>query len=177
MSRVAKKPVKVPAGITIDFDGNSIKVKGSKGSLEKSLHPSVGVKLEDNILYFNPKQDDAAANAITGTTRAVVSNMIQGVHEGFVKELQLIGVGYKAQAKDRILNLTLGHSHPINYEIPKGITIETPSVTEVIVKGIDKELVGQVCADIIAYRPTEPYKGKGVRYKGQLVILKEAKKK
>lgn len=177
MSRVAKNPVKVPSGVTINFNGNRINIKGSKGNLEKDLHEAVMVKYEENTLYFQPTEGVEIADALAGTTRALVNNMIQGVSEGFVKELQLVGVGYKAQAKGHVLNLTLGHSHPINYEIPKGITIETPSQTEIVVKGIDKELVGQVCADIIAYRKPEPYKGKGVRYKGQLIKLKEAKKK
>lgn len=177
MSRVAKNPVKVPSGVTVTFNNNSINVKGGKGQLERDLHAAVKVKLEDNTLYFEPNNDIEIANAIAGTTRAVVNNMVIGVSEGFLKELQLVGVGYKAQAKGQILSLTLGHSHPINYEVPKGITVETPTPTEILVKGIDKEVVGQVCADIIAYRKTEPYKGKGVRYKGQLVILKEAKKK
>lgn len=177
MSRVAKNPVKLPAGVTVTFDGNKINVKGSKGNLERNLHQAVSVKLADNTLYFEAEGDSDSANALAGTTRAVVNNMVKGVSDGFVKELQLVGVGYKAQAKGNVLSLTLGHSHPINYDVPKGITVDTPTQTEVVVKGVDKELVGQVCADIIAFRPPEPYKGKGVRYKGQQIILKEAKKK
>lgn len=177
MSRVAKNPIKLPAGVTVNLNGNTISVKGSKGHLERNLHQAVSVKLEYNVLYFEPRNEIESADALAGTTRAVVNNMIKGVSDGFVKELQLVGVGYKAQAKGNSLSLTLGHSHPINYSVPNGITIETPSQTEVIVKGINKEVVGQVCADIIAFRPPEPYKGKGVRYKGQQIILKEAKKK
>jgi large subunit ribosomal protein L6 len=177
MSRVAKNPVKVPSGVTINITGNRISIKGSKGLLERDLHEAVIVKYENDTLFFQPKESVETADALAGTTRAIVNNMVTGVSQGFVKELQLVGTGYKAQAKGHVLNLILGHSHPIDYEIPKGITIETPTQTEVVVKGIDKELVGQVCADIIAFRPPEPYKGKGVRYKGQLIILKEAKKK
>jgi large subunit ribosomal protein L6 len=177
MSRVAKNPIKLPSGVTVDFAGNKITVKGSKGTLEKDFHNDVAVSFEDNILRFAPKNETPAANALAGTTRAIVNNMVIGVSDGFVKELQLVGVGYKAAAKGTELDLSLGHSHPINYKLPKGITIETPTATEIVVKGIDKEIVGQVCADIIAYRKIEPYKGKGVRYKGQKVILKEAKKK
>ncbi|MBA2654475.1 MAG: 50S ribosomal protein L6 [Gammaproteobacteria bacterium] len=177
MSRVAKNPIKLPSGVSVTFNGNKINIKGSKGSLERNIHEAVSVKLEDDTMYFEPKSDLVTANALAGTTRAVVNNMVKGVSEGFVKELQLVGVGYKAQSKGNILGLTLGHSHPINYDVPQGITIETPTQTEIVVKGVDKELVGQVCADIIAYRKPEPYKGKGVRYKGQQIILKEAKKK
>lgn len=177
MSRVAKNPIKIPSGVTVSFNGNRISIKGSKGQLERDLHDSVVVKQEEGTLLFQPNEQVGIADALAGTTRAIVNNMVKGVSEGFTKELQLVGTGYKAQAKGHVLNLTLGHSHPIDYSIPKGITVETPSPTEVIVKGVDKELVGQVCADIVAYRPPEPYKGKGVRYKGQEIILKEAKKK
>jgi large subunit ribosomal protein L6 len=177
MSRVAKNPIKLPAGVSVTLSGNKINVKGSKGILERELHEAVSAELKDNTLYFSPHANKESANALAGTMRAVVSNMVIGVNVGFVKELQLVGVGYRAQAKGNTLSLTLGHSHPINYEIPKGISIETPAPTEIIVRGIDKELVGQVSADIMAYRKVEPYKGKGIRYKGQQIILKEAKKK
>lgn len=177
MSRVANNPVKVPSGVTVNLTGNKINIKGTKGQLERDLHDAVTVKLEDNTLLFQPNDKVESADALAGTTRAIVFNMVKGVSEGFTKELQLVGTGYKAQAKGTVLNLTLGHSHPIDYSVPKGITIETPTPTEVIVKGVDKELVGQVCADIISFRPPEPYKGKGVRYKGQAITLKEAKKK
>lgn len=177
MSRVAKNPINIPQGVTVNINGNRISIKGSKGQLERDLHEAVIVKVEDNALKFQPKDSIEIANALAGTTRAIVSNMVKGVSEGFVRELQLVGTGYRAQTKGNSLSLTLGHSHPIEYPLPKGITAETPSATEIVIKGIDKELVGQVCADIIAFRPPEPYKGKGVRYKGQLIILKEAKKK
>lgn len=177
MSRVAKNPIKVPAGVNVSFDGQEINVKGSKGNLRRAINNSVSVKYEDNLIYFLPQNGVDNSVALAGTERALINNMIKGVNEGFTKELQLVGVGYKAQAKGKVLSLSLGHSHPINYEVPEGVTIETPSATEIVVKGIDKQLIGQVCADIISYRKIEPYKGKGVRYKGQIVILKEAKKK
>jgi large subunit ribosomal protein L6 len=177
MSRVAKNPVKVPPGVTVSFDGSKINIKGGKGNLEKCIHDTVNVKYEENLLYFEPKAGIQTADALAGTMRSIVSNMVKGVSDGFIRELQLVGVGYRAQAKGDVLNLTLGYSHPINYYIPKGVTIETPTQTEIVVKGIDNEQVGQVCADIIAYRKIDPYKGKGVRYKGQQIILKEAKKK
>lgn len=177
MSRVAKNPIKVPSGVTVNVSGNTISVKGSKGQLEREIHEAVKVNYADNVILFEPKEGMEIGNALSGTTRAIVSNMVQGVSEGFTKELQLVGTGYKAQAKGNILGLSLGHSHPIDYHVPKGITVETPTPTEIVIKGIDKELIGQVCADIIAFRPPEPYKGKGVRYKGQEIILKEAKKK
>lgn len=177
MSRVAKNPVQLPAGVSVNLNDSILQVKGAKGSLERHVNEAVLVKIENNALHFEPREGYDRANSLAGTTRALANNMVKGVHEGFVKELQLVGVGYKAQAKGDTLSLSLGTSHPINYTIPAGITIESPTATEIVVKGIDKELVGQVCADIISYRPTEPYKGKGVRYKGQVIILKEAKKK
>ncbi len=177
MSRVAKNPVKLPSGVNVTISDNLITIKGNKGTLERRIHDAVSVKLEDNALHVSLGSDRDGLKALSGTTRAVINNMVIGVSSGFEKTLALVGVGYKAQVKGEILSLTLGHSHPINHPIPKGITIDTPTATEILVKGIDKELVGQVCADIIAYRPIEPYKGKGVRYKGQQVILKEAKKK
>lgn len=177
MSRVGKNPIKVPSGVTVNLNGNTISIKGSKGLLEREIHEAVKVKYADNVILFEPNGEIDIADALAGTTRAIVYNMVQGVSEGFTRELQLIGTGYKAQAKGSVLNLSLGHSHPIDYRVPTGITIETPSPTEIVIKGIDKELLGQVCADIIAFRPPEPYKGKGVRYKGQVIILKEAKKK
>lgn len=176
MSKVAKNPIHVNK-VVVTIENDHIHVKGTKGELKRAISNAVNVKFEENVLYFSPKNDLASANALAGTTRAIVNNMIQGVTQGFTKDLQLVGVGYKAQAKGNCLTLNLGYSHLIDYPIPEGITIETPSATEISVKGIDKELVGQVCADIIGFRPPEPYKGKGVRYKGQVIILKEAKKK
>ena len=177
MSRIANKPVPVPAAVQVSMDGQQITVKGPKGTLEQQLHRLVEVTQENGELSFKARDGSKAANALTGTTRSVTSNMIVGVSDGFEKKLELVGVGYRAQAKGRILNLTLGFSHPVDYELPEGVTAETPSQTEIVVKGTDKQQVGQVAAEIRAYRPPEPYKGKGVRYADEMVVRKEAKKK
>jgi large subunit ribosomal protein L6 len=175
MSRIAKAPISVAKGVDVKIDGRRVTVKGSKGSLEMALHPSVSVKFEDGVLSVTPASDSAWAMA--GTMRALLNNMVQGVSQGFEKKLQLVGVGYRAQGKGKILNLNLGFSHPIDYPVPEGVTIETPSQTEIVVSGSDKQRVGQVAADIRAFRPPEPYKGKGVRYADERIIRKEAKKK
>jgi len=175
MSRVANNPVPVPSGVDVAISGQSVNVKGPKGALALDVHGTVEVKQEDGTVRFAPRRKDARPMA--GTMRALVNNMVVGVSQGFERKLELRGVGYRAQAQGKVLNLTLGFSHPVNYEIPEGITIETPSQTEILVKGIDKQLVGEVAAKIRAYRPPEPYKGKGVRYSDEQVILKEAKKK
>ncbi len=177
MSRIAKKPVAVPAAVEVTENGQQITVKGPKGSLQHSVHELVEVKLEDGELNFSPRDESKAANALAGTTRALISNLVVGVTDGFEKKLELVGVGYRAQAKGKVLNLTLGFSHPVDYEVPEGVTIETPSQTEIILKGTDKQRVGQVAAEIRAFRPPEPYKGKGVRYADEVVVRKEAKKK
>ncbi len=177
MSRVAKQPVELPSGVEVKIDGQAILVKGAKGSMQHDVHGSVEVRQDDNVLTFAPKEESTAAVALAGTTRALVSNMVTGVSEGFEKKLQLVGVGYRAQAQGQKLNLTLGLSHPVDYPVPEGITIETPSQTEVVVKGVDKQRVGQVAAEIRAYRPPEPYKGKGVKYADEVIVRKEAKKK
>ena len=179
MSRVAKNPVSIPAGIEVNITGQSISVKGSKGALTHEIHLAVNViKDEENkLLKFNARLDQANANALSGTTRALINNMVTGVAQGFEKKLQLVGVGYRAQVQGNKLNLTLGFSHPVEHPIPEGITIEAPSQTDIVVKGIDKQKVGQVAADIRAYRPPEPYKGKGVRYADERIVRKEAKKK
>ncbi|MDT8385324.1 MAG: 50S ribosomal protein L6 [Gammaproteobacteria bacterium] len=177
MSRVAKNPIQIPAGVEVTLSGQSVKVKSSKGELIHETHDSVEVTQQDSVLTFAARDTAASSNALAGTTRAVVNNMVTGVSTGFEKKLTLIGVGYRAQAQGKTLNLSLGFSHPVEYVVPEGITIETPSQTEVIVKGIDKQQVGQVAANIRAYRPPEPYKGKGVRYSDEHVIRKEAKKK
>jgi large subunit ribosomal protein L6 len=177
MSRVAKKPVELPAGVEININGNTVTVKGSKGSLEHTIHGSVAVKQDDKVLTFAPRDGSKTAMALTGTTRALVGNMVQGVSQGFEKKLQLVGVGYRAQAQGQKLNLTLGFSHPVDYAVPEGVTVETPSQTEVVVRGADKQKVGQVAAEIRAYRPPEPYKGKGVKYADEIIVRKEAKKK
>ena len=175
MSRIAKAPITVAKGVDIKIDGRRVTVKGGKGSLELDLHPSVSVDLEDGVLTVKPANDEAWAMA--GTMRALLGNMVHGVSEGFQKKLQLVGVGYRAQGKGKVLNLSLGFSHPIDYPVPEGITIETPSQTEIVVSGSDKQRVGQVAAEIRGFRPPEPYKGKGVRYSDEHVIRKEAKKK
>ncbi|MBL1276614.1 MAG: 50S ribosomal protein L6 [Ectothiorhodospiraceae bacterium] len=177
MSRVAKNPIHVPAGVEVTLSGQSVKVKSSKGELMHEAHALVEVNQNDSVLTFAARNTDTNANAQAGTTRSLINNMVLGVSKGFEKKLTLIGVGYRAQSQGNKLNLSLGFSHPVVYDVPEGIIIETPSQTEVIVKGIDKQKVGQVAANIRAYRPPEPYKGKGVRYTDEHVIRKEAKKK
>jgi large subunit ribosomal protein L6 len=177
MSRIANNPITIPAGVEISFDGNNVIVKGKNGQLSHSLYPNVEFDLSENQLKTKWNKDDKNAKSHAGTARSIVNNMVTGVTQGFEKKLTLIGVGYRAQVKGKVLNLTLGFSHPIDFSIPEGITIETPSQTEIIVKGCDKQQVGQVSANIRAYRPPEPYKGKGVRYADEHVVRKEAKKK
>ena len=175
MSRIANKPIPLPKGVEIQQSGSHLTVKGGKGSLELDLPAGVNLSIEE----AEAKIETAAPEhrAIAGTMRSLVNNMVVGVSEGFERKLELVGVGYRAQAQGKTLNLTLGFSHPVNHALPEGITVETPSQTEILVKGIDKQLVGQVSADIRAYRPPEPYKGKGVRYADERVVRKEAKKK
>jgi large subunit ribosomal protein L6 len=177
MSRIANQPVPVPAAVEINLNGQQLTVKGPKGSLEHKIHGLVAVTHENGELHFKARDESKAANALTGTTRSVANNMVIGVNDGFERKLELVGVGYRAQAKGNILNLTLGFSHPVDYQLPEGVTAETPSQTEILLKGTDKQRVGQVAAEIRAYRPPEPYKGKGVRYSDEVVIRKEAKKK
>ncbi|MDF3055468.1 MAG: ribosomal protein [Gammaproteobacteria bacterium] len=177
MSRVAKKPISLPSGVEVKLNNQHLVVKGSKGTLEREIHFLVMITLTENILNFSPKEEGVNADAMAGTARALVNSMVIGVSQGFEKKLLLVGVGYKAEVKGKILNLNLGFSHPVLYTIPDGVTVETPSQTEVLVKGVDKELVGQVAADIRKYRPPEPYKGKGVRYSDEVIDLKEGKKK
>ena len=175
MSRIAKAPIDVVKGVDVKIDGQHVTVKGSKGTLALDLHPTVAVSLEDGVISVVPEND--AAWAMAGTMRALLSNMVQGVSEGFSKKLQLVGVGYRAQGKGKVLNLNLGFSHPIDYTVPDGVTIDTPSQTEIVVSGSDRQRVGQVAAEIRAFRPPEPYKGKGVRYSDERIVRKEAKKK
>ena len=177
MSRVAKAPIEIPAGVEIALNGQEVTVKGAQGSLSRVVNNAVELVKEDNELRTVARDGVANATAQAGTARALLQNMVVGVTKGFERKLQLIGVGYRAQAQGKKLNLTLGFSHPVEFEIPEGITIETPSQTEVVVKGADKQLVGQVAANIRAYRKPEPYKGKGVRYADEQVRRKEAKKK
>jgi large subunit ribosomal protein L6 len=177
MSRIAKAPIIIPNGVEIRIDANNVSVKGSNGHLSHEFNTAIKVVIRGNIISIEWNSDDKKATAQAGTARAVVKNMVVGVSDGFEKKLTLIGVGYRAQAKDRILSLTLGYSHPIDFIIPNQIIIETPSQTEIVIKGSSKQLVGEVAAKIRSYRPPEPYKGKGVRYIDELVIRKEAKKK
>lgn len=177
MSRVAKAPVNLPAGVEVTINGQNITVKGPKGALSRTLHSAVEVKQEENAIVFAPREGIVKANAQAGTARALVNNMVIGVTEGFTKKLILKGVGYRAAMKGNAVGLTLGFSHPVEHALPEGINAECPSQTEIVLTGIDKQLVGQVAADIRAYRQPEPYKGKGVRYFDEMVRTKEAKKK
>ena len=177
MSRIAKKPVELPSGVEVKINGQMVNVKGPKGSSDITLHEAVAVAQNDQELNFSMTDEKATNQAMAGTMRSLVANMVHGVSQGFEKKLTLIGVGYRANIQGKVLNLTLGFSHPVNFEIPEGINIECPSQTEIVVTGIDKQQVGQVSANIRAYRPPEPYKGKGVRYSDEHVLRKEAKKK
>ncbi|MDW7746870.1 MULTISPECIES: 50S ribosomal protein L6 [unclassified Halomonas] len=176
MSRVAKYPVKLPAGVEVKLDGDQLSVKGSQGTLSQTVHPDVVIGQEEGQLTFQPSES-AKSWAMVGTTRALVQNLVTGVSEGFTKSLEIIGVGYRAQAKGQTLNLTLGFSHPVDYTLPEGVTAETPKNTVIVLKSADKQKLGQCAAEIRAFRPPEPYKGKGVRYADEQVRRKEAKKK
>ena len=177
MSRVADSPVTVPADVDVKLSGQRIDVKGTKGALVMDVHERVEISFKDGVLRFAPRSTDKQSNAMAGTTRSLVNNMVTGVSQGFERRLQLQGVGYRAQAQGNKLNLQLGFSHPVEYRLPEGIAVETPSQTEIVVSGVSKQLVGQVSAEIRAFRPPEPYKGKGVRYANEHVRRKEAKKK
>jgi large subunit ribosomal protein L6 len=182
VSRVTKNPLIVPAGIDVTITGQTIKVKGAKGALEYQAHSCVSITKEDKLIKFQANTgvigvDGANAEALAGTARALVRNMLDGVHKGYEKKLVLIGVGYRAQVQGKVLNLQVGFSHPVKFPIPPGINIEVPSQTEIVIRGIEKQLVGLVAAQIRAYRPPEPYKGKGIRYDGEVVVQKEGKKK
>ncbi|TKB49545.1 50S ribosomal protein L6 [Ferrimonas aestuarii] len=177
MSRIAKAPVTIPAGVEVTLNGQEIVIKGGKGTLSHNINAAVEVVKEENELKFAPREGIAKANAQAGTARAVVNNMVIGVSEGFVKKLQLNGVGYRAAVKGNAVNLTLGFSHPVEHVLPEGVKAECPSQTEIVLSGADKQAVGQTAAEIRAYRAPEPYKGKGVRYADENVRRKEAKKK
>jgi large subunit ribosomal protein L6 len=177
MSRVAKNPVAVPAGVEVTINANVVAIKGPLGTLEQAANENVVIAREGDTLTFAPADDSIRANAMSGTMRALLANMVQGVTKGFERKLQLVGVGYRAQAAGDVLNLTLGYSHPIAHKMPDGIKVETPSQTEILIKGMDRQKVGQVAADVRAYRKPEPYKGKGVRYSDEVVVIKETKKK
>ncbi len=174
MSRIAKKPIELPKGVEFKNADGRLEVKGPKGALHMNLHPAVTINAEDGVLNVAPVNE--ADMAMAGTMRALVANMVEGVNNGFERKLALVGVGYRAAVQGKNLNLQLGFSHPVEFEVPEGVTIETPSQTEIIVRGSDKQQVGQVAAKIRAYRPPEPYKGKGVRYADERVVMKEAKK-
>jgi len=174
MSRIANAPIELPKGVEFNHADGVVKVKGAKGQLEMEIHPTVGLTVEDGVVSVAPEASGTMAMA--GTMRALIANMVVGVTDGFEKKLELIGVGYRAQVQGNKLNLHLAFSHPVEFDVPEGVTIETPTQTEVVVKGSSKQLVGQVAAEIRGYRPPEPYKGKGVRYAGERVVMKEAKK-
>lgn len=177
MSRIANNPVPIPKGVEVTFTADNIKVKGAKGSLGLAIHPLVQVSQEGETLRFAPKAAEKKAEALSGTIRALVNNMVWGVSQGFERRLQLVGVGYRAQMQGQKLVLNLGYSHPVEFTVPADLTIEVPSPTEIVIKGADKQRVGQVAANIRGFRPPEPYKGKGVRYSDEIVVRKEAKKK
>jgi len=177
MSRIAKEPVALPQGVEFKQEGNVVTIKGSKGSLSLDLNSEVELSHDDGSLKVAPRSGSRFAVAVAGTMRSLLANMVQGVTDGFERKLELVGVGYRAQAQGSKLNLTLGFSHPVVYEVPEGVSVETPSQTQVVITGTDKQKVGQVAAEIRRFRPPEPYKGKGVRYANERVVIKEAKKK
>ena len=177
MSRVAKKPIVLPPGVSFALTGERISVKGPLGSLDFPANPAVTVEEEGGSLLCKPVAGAPQADALSGTVRAVVANMVTGVSSGFERKLTLVGVGYRAQAQGDMLNLSLGFSHPVAYQLPDGITAVTPTQTEIVIKGVDRQLVGQVAAEVRNYRKPEPYKGKGVRYAEEVVVIKETKKK
>tara|TARA_B100000902_G_scaffold395942_1_gene455648 strand:- start:1296 stop:1844 length:549 start_codon:yes stop_codon:yes gene_type:complete len=176
MSRVAKNPITVPDSVNLTIDNNVVKVKGSKGELDLNMHSSVSLEINENIITIKYDEKNQQSIALAGTTRAIINNMIIGVTDGFEKKLELIGVGYRAKASGKLLELTLGFSHPIKYQLPEEVDVETPSQTEVILRSHNKQVLGQAAAEIRSFRPPEPYKGKGVRYSDEQVKRKEAKK-
>lgn len=177
MSRVAKNPVQLPSGVDVVLNGQKLTVKGSKGTLDLVVHSNVIVEKDEKTLTFAARDGAQKSRALAGTTRALVSNMVTGVTNGFERKLQLVGVGYRAKAAGSQLNLSLGFSHPVDYQVPAGVTVETPTQTEIVLKSSNKQLLGQVASEIRSFRPPEPYKGKGVRYSDETVLRKEAKKK
>ncbi len=176
MSRIANNPVTIPSGVDVNIAGSLVTIKGSKGELSHNVHPLVTVEQDDNVLKTTVSSNSKQAKALSGTTRALIQNIVTGVSEGFERKLEIVGVGYRAAVSGKTLNLTLGFSHPVEFPIPDGITIETPSQTEIVIKGVDKQQVGQIAANLRAYRAPEPYKGKGVRYANERIVRKEAKK-
>ena len=177
MSRIGNLPVVLPKGVDVTLAHDQISVKGPLGTLTQQLSQTIEVSREGDKIVFKSRDESIQTNAMSGTLRALVSNMVVGVTKGYERKLQLVGVGYRAQAQGDKLNLTLGFSHPVVHRMPKGIKVETPALTEIVIKGIDKQVVGQVAAEVRGYRPPEPYKGKGVRYADERVVLKDTKKK
>ena len=177
MSRIAKEPIELPQGVEFKQEGNVVTLKGGNGSLSLELNNEVELTQTDNILQVSPRSGSRFSAAVAGTMRALLANMVTGVTNGFERKLQLVGVGYRAQVQGKKLNMTLGFSHPVVHDVPEDVTVEAPSQTEIVIKGADKQKVGQVAAEIRNYRPPEPYKGKGIRYSDERVIMKEAKKK
>ena len=177
MSRVGKMPIAVPQGVDVAITADNITVKGSNGTLVRALNPLVTIKKDGGKLSFAPANDSTAADAMSGTMRALVANMVGGVSKGFEKKLALVGVGFRAQAAGQKLNLQIGYSHPVVKDMPAGIKVATPTQTEIVISGPDRQVVGQLAAEVRAFRPPEPYKGKGIRYVGERVVLKETKKK
>jgi len=177
MSRIAKEPIVVPQGVEVTLDGQKVTIKSKKGEMSLNVHSTVTVTVENNVIKVAQKVENKEANMQSGTTRALLHNMVVGLDKGFEKALKLVGVGYRAAVKGKVLNLVLGYSHPIDYELPEGITAECPSQTDIILKSFDKALLGQVAAKVRAFRAPEPYKGKGVRYADEIIHIKEAKKK
>ena len=177
MSRVGKMPIAVPQGVDVAITADQITVKGSNGTLVRTLHPLVAIRNEGGKLSFTPANDSTEADALSGTFRALVANMVGGVSKGFEKKLNLVGVGFRAQAQGQKLNLQIGFSHPVVKDMPAGITVACPTQTEIVIKGSDRQVVGQIAAEVRAIRPPEPYKGKGIRYADERVVLKETKKK
>lgn len=177
MSRIAKYPVAIPKGVDVTLAGGAVSVKGPLGTLTRPLDPNVSIEREGDALVFKVQGNSHHAVAMSGTVRALLANMVTGVSKGFERRMTLVGVGYRAQAQGEKLNLTLGFSHPVVHDMPKGVKVATPTQTEIVITGTDKQQVGQVAAEVRAYRPPEPYKGKGVRYANEKVVLKETKKK
>lgn len=177
MSRVGKSPVPVPANVEVALSASSVSVKGPLGTLQRSLSADIAIERDGDMLLVKTANSTKQANAMSGTMRALLANMVQGVTKGFEKKLLLVGVGYRAAAAGEMLNLTLGFSHPVAHKMPQGVKVETPTQTEILIKGIDKQQVGQVAAEVRAYRSPEPYKGKGVRYADEVIVMKETKKK
>ena len=177
MSRVGKMPIAVPKGVDVAITGEQVSIKGALGTLVRPLHPLVTIKNDDGSLKLAPNDESAAADAMSGTMRALLANMVKGVSTGFERKLNLVGVGFRAQATGQKLNLQIGFSHPVVKDMPAGIKVECPTQTEIVIKGADRQVVGQIAAEVRAIRPPEPYKGKGIRYSDERVTLKETKKK